>query len=54
MQKIEIQANQLTEKSFFCELIFLEMQNSFLCSRFVIIRLPDVFFKNIEKLDLKP
>ena len=51
---MKIQENQLTEKSFFCELIFLEMQNSFLRSRIVIIWPLNVFFKNIEKLDIKP
>ena len=54
MQKTQIQANQLTKKSIFCELIFLEIQNSFLCSSVAIKQPQNVFFKEIEKLDLKP
>ena len=53
MQKTQIQANQLTKKSIFCELIFLEIQNSFLCSSVAIKQPENVFFKKIEKLDLK-
>ena len=54
MQKKQIQANQLTKKLIFCELIFLEIQNSFWCSSLAINRPQNVFFKKIEKLDLKP
>ena len=54
MQKKQIQANQLTKKLIFCELIFLEIQNSFWGSSLAINRPQNVFFKKIEKLDLKP
>ena len=54
MQKKKIQANQLTKKSIFCELIFLEIQNSFLCSGLKIMQPQNVFFKKIETLDSKP
>ena len=54
MQKKQIQANQLTKKLIFCELIFLEIQNSLLCSSLIIMRPQNVFFKKIKKLDWKP
>ena len=54
MQKKQIQANQLTKKLIFCELIFLEIQNSLLCSSLIIMRSQNVFFKKIKKLDWKP
>ena len=54
MQKKKIQANQITKKLIFCELIFLEIQNSFLCSSLAIIRAQNVFLKKIEKINLKP
>ena len=54
MQKKKIQANQITKKLIFCELIFLEIQNSVLCSSLAINRRQNVFFKKIKKLDWKP
>ena len=54
MQKKQIQANQLTKKLIFCELIFSEIQNSVLCSSLAINRRQNVFFKKIKKLDWKP
>ena len=54
MQKKKIQAHHVTENSILCDVIFLEIQNSFLCSSLAIIWPQNVFFKKIEKFDLKP
>ena len=54
MQKKKIQAHQVTENSILCDLICLEIQNSFLCSSLKIMQPQNVFFKKIETLDSKP
>ena len=54
MQKKKIQAHHVTENSILCDVICLEIQNSFLCSGLKIMQPQNVFFKKIEKLDLKP
>ena len=54
MQKKKIQAHQVTENSILCDLICLEIQNSFLCSSLKIKQPQNVFVKKIEMLDSKP
>ena len=54
MQKKKIQAHQVTENSILCDVICLEIQNSFLCSGLKIMQPQNVFFKKIETLDSKP
>ena len=45
MQKKKIQAHQVTENSILCDLICLEIQNSFLCSGLKIMQPQNVFFQ---------
>ena len=48
MQKKKIKANHVTKNSILCDVICLEIQNSFLSPSLKIMQPQNVFFKKIE------